>query len=162
MSERWWRRRKRRLTWFSDLRDPSNQARVKDETRRPNEPYTFGFSVTLDPNTSPRIRKLENRQPSCSESEVSEEEPEPLIDVIEEDNEVVIVAELHGVKKEDIEIHATQCKLTLSIDTLERKYYRELPLPDAVDPESALATIRNGILQVRLKKMVIDTRILSR
>ena len=164
MSERWWRRRKRRLTWFSDLRDPSNQARVKDETRKPNEPYTFGFSVTLDPNTNtnPRIRKLETtHQPACSESEISEE-PEPLIDVIEEDNEIVVVADLHGVKKEDIDIHASQCKLTLSIDTLDRKYYRELPLPDAVDTESALATIRNGILQVRLKKMVIDTHLLSR
>jgi HSP20 family protein len=161
LSERWWRRRKRKLTWLSDLRDESNQARVKDETRKPSEPYTFGFSVTLKPNTNPRLRKLETRLPSCSESEISEE-PEPLIDVIEEDSEVVVVAELHGVKKEDIEIHATQCKLTLSIDTLQRKYYRELPLPDAVDPESALATIRNGILQVRLKKMMVDTHLLSR
>ena len=162
MSERWWRRRKRRLTWLSDLRDESNQARNKDETRKPNEPYTFGFSVTLKPNTNPRIRKVETRLPSCSESEVSEEEPEPLIDVIEENSEVVVVADLHGVKKEDIEIHATQCKLALSVDTFERKYYRELPLPDAVEPESALATIRNGVLQVRLKKMVVDTHLLSK
>jgi len=144
------------------LRDESNQARIKDETRKPNEPYTFGFSVTLKPNTNPRLRKLETRLPSCSESEVSEEEPEPLIDVIEENSEVVVVADLHGVKKEDIEIHATQCKLALSVDTFERKYYRELPLPDAVEPESALATIRNGVLQVRLKKMVVDTHLLSK
>ncbi len=159
MSERWWRRRKRKLTWLSDLRDESNRTRIKNETRKPSEPYTFGFSVTLKPDANPRLRKLETRLPSCSEIS---EEPEPLIDVIEEDSEVIVVAELHGVKKEDIEIHATQCTLTLSIDTLERKYYRELPLPDVIDPESAMATLKNGVLQIHLKKMIIDTHLLSK
>jgi HSP20 family protein len=82
------------------------------------------------------------------------EEPEPLVDVVEEDGTVVIVADLPGMKKEDIQLHATQCSLTISIDTQERKYNKELTLPIDTDPESAVATYKNGVLQVRLKKLV--------
>jgi len=135
LSERWWRRRKRRHPWFGD------------------KPYVFGFSVTLEPDVNPRFRRFGNPKPSCYGSEVQEER-EPLVDVIEDDREVVIVAELPGVKKEDIQIHATQRNLIISVDTMERRYYKEVALPVETDPESAVATYKNGVLQVRLKKLV--------
>jgi len=130
------------------------------EKRKPQKPYVFGFSVTLGPDSNPRFRKFGTSQPNYYGSEVQEER-EPLVDVIEEDREVVIVAELLGVKKEDIQIHATQCNLIISVDTMEHKYYKEVTLPVETDPESAVATYKNGVLQIRLKKLV-DTQLFTK
>ena len=130
------------------------------EKRKPQKPYVFGFSVTLGPDSNPRFRKFGTSQPNYYGSEVQEER-EPLVDVIEEDREIVIVAELLGVKKEDIQIHATQCNLIISVDTMEHKYYKEVTLPVETDPESAVATYKNGVLQIRLKKLV-DTQLFTK
>jgi len=132
LSERWWRRRKRRHPWFSDLFEESDRLeKMMDEMT----PQTF------------------SSQSSYYGSGVYEES-EPLVDVIEEDREVVIVVELPGVKRENVQIHAAQCNVTISVDTMEHKYYKEVTLPVETDPESAVATYKNGVLQIRLKKLV--------
>jgi HSP20 family protein len=81
------------------------------------------------------------------------EQYEPLVDVIEEKREVIIVAELLGVKKEDVQIHATKDNVSISVDTLEFKYHKGFALPVETKPESAMATYKNGVLQIRLKKL---------
>jgi len=171
MSERWWRRRKRTQPWFNDFFEESNPfEKLMDgmmhptfrssERRKPCKPYAFGFSVTMGPDANPRFRRFGNPQPSCYGSEIQEER-EPLVDVIEEDREVVVVAELLGVKKEDIQIHVTQCNMTIYVDTMERRYHKELALPIETEPGSAVVTYKNGVLQVRLKKL-IDTQLLTK
>jgi HSP20 family protein len=171
LGEHWWRRRKRKHPWFSDFSEESDQLEKmmdemssqnfrSSEKRKPQEPSIFGFSVTLGPDSNPRFRKFGNPQPSYYGSEVPEER-EPLVDVIEEDREVVIVAELLGVKKEDVQIHATQCNVTILVDTIEHKYYKEVALPVWIDPESIVATYKNGVLQIRLKKLV-DTQLFTK
>jgi len=171
LSERWWRRRKRRCPWFDDFFEESNRLEKlmdemtpptfrSSEKRKAHKPYAFGFSMTLGSDANPRFRRFGSPQPSCYGSEIRDE-PEPLVDVVEEDREVVIVAELPGVKKDDIQVNATQCNVTISVDTLERKYHKELPLPVETDPESAVATYKNGVLQIRLKKLV-DAQIFTK
>jgi len=80
------------------------------------------------------------------------EEREPLVDVIEKDGEVRVIAELPGVEKEDIDLRATETSLTISAESQHRKYYKELSLPTPVNPKSAKATYRNGVLEVSLPK----------
>jgi len=171
LSERWWRRRKRRHPWFSDFFEESDQLEKlmdemmsqsfrSSEKRKPRKPYVFGFSVNLGSDSNPRFHRFGNLQPSYYGSEVQEEH-EPLVDVIEAESEVLVVAELLGVKKEDVQIHATQCNVTISVDTMEHKYYKEVALPVEIDPESAVATYKNGVLQVRLKKLV-DTQLFTK
>ena len=77
---------------------------------------------------------------------------EPLVDVVETDDEIKVVAELPGVEKDQIQLYATERGLTISVDTPERKYYKELELPAEVDPSTAKSKYRNGILEVVLKK----------
>ncbi|NIW11257.1 MAG: Hsp20 family protein, partial [Gammaproteobacteria bacterium] len=73
-------------------------------------------------------------------------------DVITTDKEVKVIAELPGVEKEDIKLHGTEDMLTISVDTPQRKYYKELELPESVDPKSAETSYKNGVLEVTLKK----------
>jgi len=107
--------------------------------------------MSIGPDGRPVIREFGNVQPG--RLPMIREEREPLVDVMEEKDEVVVVAELPGVEKEDINLNATEDTLTISVDTPQRKYYKELRLPTEVNPKSAKAQYKNGVLEVRLKKV---------
>ncbi len=114
-------------------------------------PYVYGFSISIGPDGKPVIREFGNVRPTRFGPRFVEER-EPLVDVYEEDDEIVVVAELPGVEKEDIDLNATERELVISVDTEKRKYYKRLELPAEVDPKSAKASYKNGVLEVRLKK----------
>jgi len=129
---------------------------MKNQNHKPNCPDASDFPCSNHKADS-RLRKAEPLNLDFEKSRLRED-PEPLVDVIEEEDAVVVVAGLLGVRKEDLQIHAAHCSLTISLDTSERKYYRELALPAATDPESAIATYKNGVLHVKLKKLTVDAQ----
>ena len=164
MSERWWKRRRKGRPWFNDVFDEFERLEemmdemmqrafeISSEEASVRRPYVYGFSMTVGPDGKPVIREFGNVQPGRRGHKIREER-EPLVDVIDEDKDVVIVAELPGVEKNDINLHATGDHLVISVDTSERKYHKELTLPAMVDSKSARASYRNGVLEVRLKKV---------
>ena len=172
MSERWWKHRKkrhRRDPWFSDIFDEFDRIEhMMDEMMRqafeyPSEkrktktkgPYVYGFSMTTGPDGKPIIKEfgnLRSNQPSKAEIKEIKEETEPLIDVLEEDKEVTILAHVPGVKKEDIDVNITETQATISVNTQEHSYYQKLQLPAIVNPKSAKTSYKNGVLQIKLQK----------
>ena len=169
MSEPWWRRKrkKRSSPWFNIFDEFDKLDEMFDEMMRQAfepfsqglkeyKPYVYGFSVSIGPDGKPVIREFGNVQRDRSGPKIREDR-EPLVDVLEEDKDVVVVAELPGVEKEDIKLDATEDHLTISVDTSNRKYYKELVLPVGVDPRSARAVYKNGVLEVRLKKSLDKT-----
>lgn len=117
-------------------------------------PIVYGYSITIGPDGRPIIREFGNIRPG-REPEVVEvsEAREPLVDVFEEEDVIKVVAEVPGVEKDDINLNATERKLVIKVDTPQRKYYKEVDLPADVDPQSAKATYKNGVLEVVLKKV---------
>ncbi len=81
------------------------------------------------------------------------EEREPLVDVISTDNEVKVVVELPGVEKKDIQLHGTEKMLTISVDTPERKYFKEVQMPTTVNHKAARTAYRNGVLDITVPKI---------
>lgn len=93
---------------------------------------------------------------------------EPLIDVYETNGEVVVLAELPGIRKEDIIVNASENSVEIVAEAKreaeekevgyfvkEREYrgYRRLiNLPVRVDYKGAKASYRNGVLEIRLPK----------
>ena len=114
-------------------------------------PYVYGFSVSLDPEGKPMIQQFGNVKPTKVGPRVKEER-EPLVDVIQENDEIAVFAELPGVEKNDIRLHSNEKSLTISVDSKGRRYHKELELPASVVPVSAKASYKNGVLEVRLKK----------
>lgn len=118
-------------------------------------PFVYGYSVTIGPDGRPKIREFGNirfgAEPGRPRVSVSDRR-EPLVDVILTDGEVRVVAELPGVEKEDIKLYGTETTLTISVDTPERKYYKEVDLPAKVDPSKAKSSYKNGVLEVILPK----------
>lgn len=92
----------------------------------------------------------------------------PAIDVAENDAATVVVAELPGVKKEDVTIKFENNVLTISGERKPyeipqdarillnemrvRKFTRSLEIPHDVDGEKITAELNNGILRVTLPK----------
>ncbi|OYT52097.1 heat-shock protein Hsp20 [Candidatus Bathyarchaeota archaeon ex4484_135] len=164
-----WRSRRKRRPWFWDIFEEFErmEERIDEIFRRMMEefpwerefeegvkvygPYVYGFSVSIGPDGKPVIREFGNVRPTRFGPRFVEER-EPLVDVMEEDDEIVVVAELPGVEKEDIDLSCTEKELVISVDTEKRKYYKRLDLPAEVDPKSAKASYKNGVLEVRLKK----------
>lgn len=119
-------------------------------------PFVYGFSVTLGPDRKPVITEFGNMKPSgrspWKPAFKIKEEREPLVDIIEEENEIRVVAELPGVEKDDIHIYATEKTVTIDVSGKERSYYKELELPVEIDPRKSKSNYKNGILEVILSK----------
>ncbi|RLG37042.1 MAG: Hsp20/alpha crystallin family protein, partial [Thermoproteota archaeon] len=88
------------------------------------------------------IEEIETRR------EEEEAMREPVLDVMDFGDEIVVVAEIPGVSKEDIDVSATERRLTIRA----KPYSAKVDLPAEVRPEGAKATYSNGILEVRLPK----------
>ena len=94
----------------------------------------------------------------------------PAIDVAEEEDAIVVRAEVPGCKAEDVEISVHGNVLTISgekkhsEEKKEKGYYhvessygsfrRELTLPADVDPDKVNAECKNGVLSITLPKAV--------
>ncbi len=92
----------------------------------------------------------------------------PAVDVKEEDNRFVILADLPGVDPKDIEVTAESGMLTLKgerkTETREEKdgykkveraqgaFYRRFSLPDGVAAEEIAANGKNGVLEISIPK----------
>lgn len=114
-------------------------------------PFVYGYSMKIGPDGKPEIREFGNVKPSRLGPRVKEER-EPLVDIIETDGEVHVVAELPGVEKNDIKLHGTEDILTISVDTPQHKYYKEITLPAKVNIKEAKTQYKNGVLEVTLPK----------
>ncbi|MEM3673021.1 MAG: Hsp20/alpha crystallin family protein [Candidatus Bathyarchaeia archaeon] len=77
---------------------------------------------------------------------------EPLIDILEDKDEIVVVAGLAGFKIEDLKISAENKQLILSAEAVDRKYRKSLNLPEKVIPTTMRTTYKNGVLEIRLKR----------
>ncbi len=87
-----------------------------------------------------------------ADKKVSWKEPKPLIDILEEKDEIVVVADFAGFKRENLRIKVKNQRVLLSAEAPERKYCKSLNLPKRVIPESLRTRYKNGVLEIRLKK----------
>lgn len=75
---------------------------------------------------------------------------EPMVDVFEEDDEVLVVAELPGVGAEDVHLELADDILVITASCGDKKYRKEVLLPSADTERSMTSSCRNGVLEVRL------------
>jgi len=124
-------------------------------------PIIYGYSMTIGPDGKPRIREFGNVKPPSADRSMGRiggskpqisAEREPLSDVNVTDNEVKVVLEMPGIKKEDIKINAYDGAVEVIADNTQRKYHKTIDLPGDIDIETARSTYNNGILEVTFDK----------
>ncbi|KKT42144.1 MAG: Protein containing Heat shock protein Hsp20 protein [Candidatus Giovannonibacteria bacterium GW2011_GWA2_44_13b] len=98
-----------------------------------------------------------------------EEEAQLTVDVYQNADEIVVQTIVAGIKPEDVDVSISQDSITVSGKrerarevTSSDYFYQELYwgafsrsvlLPQEIDPDEAEATIKNGLLTVRLPKL---------
>lgn len=134
--------------------DALKNAQVPQGKAKPGNPFVYGFSMRLGPDGKPRIEPFGNtpRVTPLGKPEVSAEGREPITDVIEHDDHVSITVELPGVEKEDVQVWATEDRLTLKVANGTRRYHKDVQLPARCIADSTDATFKNGVLDVTLRK----------
>jgi HSP20 family protein len=116
-------------------------------------PFVYGYSMKIGPDGKPEIQEFGNIKKGMKGLPQVKEEREPLVDVVETNSEVRVVAELPGVEKSDIKLQGTEDSLEISVDSPDHKFGKEVKLPALVKVKQAKSTYKNGVLEVVLPKV---------
>jgi HSP20 family protein len=92
----------------------------------------------------------------------------PSVDILEDEKDIVVRAEIPGVTKEDLNVTLEDGVLTISGETKEEKetkkkqiyrsersygsFTRSFRLPEALDQDKVKAQFKDGILEIRVPK----------
>ena len=113
-------------------------------------PFVYGFSYTAEPGKEPIFREFGNIKPSYRGIEPSAGR-EPLVDVMSEKEKYRVFVELPGVEKGNVKLDVAEDSVEIKTED-EKKFYKMIHLDSAVDPDSAKASYKNGILTLELDK----------
>src|SRR5437879_13682709 len=84
-------------------------------------PFVYGFSMSVGRDGKPVVREFGNLEQS-SRGPLLKEEREPLVDVIEEGDEIIVEIEIPGGEKKDVKLEATDRLLEIAMDLETRTY----------------------------------------
>ncbi len=100
----------------------------------------------------------------------------PPIDLVDLPEELVVLVDLPGVRKEDVKLEGSSDMVEITAERTSRyendehlirerasrEYYRSIKLPTNIDDAAARATFFNGVLEVRLPKIgVADKKLIA-
>lgn len=112
----------------------------------------YGFSVRLGGEGQPRVEPFGNVRREEGKGPVVEEVREPMVDLFDEKEAIVVVAELPGINEKDITVELRDDILIIAAGTGEQKYYKELLLEVSITPEGLVRSYRNGVLEIKICK----------
>ena len=117
----------------------------------------YGFSIRTGIGGKPKFQTFGNiRSTRVKEAKPKikiAEEREPIVDVFDEKDYILVVAELPGVLEESIKLDFKGDILILEAGDEKRKYSKEILLLAKVDFENKEKSFKNGILEIKLKKI---------
>lgn len=117
----------------------------------------YGFSIKTGIGDKPKVQTFGNIRPVEKKAGKREikitETREPIVDVFDEKDHMLIVAELPGVLEESIKLDLKGDILILEAGDEKRKYSKEILLPAKVDFEGKEVSFNNGVLEMKLKKI---------
>jgi HSP20 family protein len=82
----------------------------------------------------------------------------PDVDVSENENEIVVRAELPGFEDSEIDVQLVNNVLTIRAEKEQRgdreyrRFYETVTLPSGINPDNVTATYRNGILELHIPR----------
>src|SRR5664280_2434880 len=114
----------------------------------------YGFTVKMGlGDDRPQIEPFGNiRKDRESGHSVVQEVREPVVDVFQEDDHVLVLAEMPGVSAEDVKITVEDDLLTITAERGDKKYRKEVLLPASTTKEKTHVTCNNGVVEIRCRR----------
>ena len=125
-----------------------------DSDFRINGPHYYGYSMTIGSDGKPVIKEFGNvRDSEESYVNTDSEYRDPQIDIINDENngKIKIIAEMPGVKKENIEITENQGIVKIKAENGERKYNKDIPTGKKLNANKTTSKFINGILELEIE-----------
>jgi HSP20 family protein len=80
---------------------------------------------------------------------VVQEVREPVVDLFEEEDHVLVLAEMPGISVGDLKITVEDDLLTISAARGDKKYRKEVLLPASFTREKTHVTCNNGVVEIK-------------
>lgn len=111
----------------------------------------FGFSIKSAVGGKPVVEPFGNIKKTPKGPTINKER-EPITDIFDEEDEVIVMAEMPGINAEDIILNLKEDILDISVQSEDRIYHKEILLPAKIQAETLQSTYKNGILEIKMKK----------
>lgn len=111
----------------------------------------YGFSMrTADNGRDVKVEPFGNvkRDEQTGRATVDEIR-EPMTDVFEESDHVLIVAEMPGIDREHLSVELAGDVLTINAENGDKRYCKEVLLPRAFEQSAMNIACNNGVLEIR-------------
>lgn len=114
----------------------------------------YGISIKTGlGEKGPKVEPFGNiRKDKESGRVVVREIREPMTDIFDEPDHVLVVAEVPGVMQDDVRLELHDDVLALAAERGTEKYAKEILLPQGFTSDKMSYTCRNGVLEVRFDK----------
>lgn len=127
----------------------SGEVQLKGKEKGLKGVYGFSVKVGLG-GEEVKVEPFGNiRRDEKSGEPMVQEIHEPVVDVFEEDDHTLVVAEMPGIGVEDVRLEAKDDLLTIYAEKGEKKYRKEVLLPRSYPREKMLVSCNNGILEIK-------------
>ena len=114
-----------------------------------SKPVNISFAVTLDNEGFLRVNEFGIRQEVQSQAQKKDEEP--LVDVIDMNNEIMVVIETSNLPAQDIDVKVMESSMVISSQR-QKKFLKKITFPCKVRHGSVRTSYNNNVLEVRLAK----------
>lgn len=127
----------------------SRTGEIRGEGEQLKGIYGFTIKVGLG-GEQPSIQPFGNiRKDVRSGRTVVQEIREPVADIFEEADHVLVVAEMPGISAQDVRVEVEDKVLTITAGKKDKKYRKEILLPQAFPREKMQISCNNGVLEIR-------------
>lgn len=111
-------------------------------------PFYYGYTMTVGPDGKPVVKEYGNVKPGLLPTS---ETREPFVDTLVDEKEKILklVAEMPGVEKKDVKVVVNDKTVSIDAEHGEKKYHAKVPVPHKVDKDSAKASYKNGVLELK-------------
>jgi HSP20 family protein len=113
----------------------------------------YGVSVRVGAGGQPVVERFGNLREKPGKGPVVDDVREPIADLLDENDHFLVVAELPGMEDSAVQWKIRDDILTISGESGDRKYHKEVLLPSPVDEKKVSSSYKNGILELKLWKL---------
>ena len=111
-------------------------------------PFYYGYTMTVGPDGKPVVKEYGNVRPGLLPTSDTRE---PFVDTLVDEKEKILklVAEMPGVDKKDVKVVVDDKIVSIDAEHGEKKYHAKVPVPHKVNKDSAKASYKNGVLELK-------------
>jgi len=139
---------------LGDLAEKGEKLKRSGEFQPKDLKGVYGFSVKVGlgekGGKEVKVEPFGNvRRDEKSGETVVQEVREPVVDVFEEKDHTLVVAEMPGISAKDVRLEVKDDLLTIFAEKQDKRYRKEILLPRSYPREKMKVSCNNGILEIK-------------